>query len=576
MNLSKKLILLMGTQLLAGYTVVNNNIQWSYHGTPIAGQYFGSNGKPTITEFTTTIPNTLPSLPSDLVSKINFTLPEGKDIRQNPQGLMPDSDAKTNISFSQEAEVWVTFLTEGAGYANSVGYFSYDTANPPRNRADVQEKMIFANASMPSPLTTATNTGNTVYLGTFQAGQSLGFMIVANGWSSAGRRVNGAWAPGVKEYADPKAIFYTLRQLNPEASDARNLNTHTLMLKDLSDSSPTYQRLVIGFEDINREVGGDHDFNDVVLAIHVTPKTAITNLNTINQLVSNSDPDTDGDGVKDSLDEFPNDANKAFSRWYPSQNGWGTLAYEDKWPEKGDFDLNDLVMRYRTREIMNASRQVVSLDLEYRLDANGGIYSTGFGVHLPGVAANLVSSASLQINDAAAQALSPEGGQSEAVLLLYNDIRPFAPQTQIQYGCYFFNTENGCARRDGPTFKMKVDFTTPLAATLFTSPYNPFIFRTELRGQETHLPGKVPTEKANLYLFGQYDDRTVVGTSNTYMDANRLPWALDIPSEWEYPKEKTDIVLSHPNISAWASSSGKTNTDWYFNGLVSKLLYRAQ
>lgn len=574
MTRSKKLILLMGTQLLVGYTVVNNIIPWLYHGTPISGQYFNSSGRPTVTEFTTTIPNTLPSLPTDLVSKVNFTLPEGRDIRLNPQGLMPDSDDKTNIHFSQTAEVWVTFLTEGAGYLNSVGYFSYNTNNPPRTRAEVQERIILPNASMPSPLTAATSTGNTVYLGTFQPGQSLGFMIVANGWSSTGRSVNGVRVPGVKDYADPKAIFYTLRQLNPEVSDARNLNTHTLMLKDLSNSGPTYQRLVIGFEDINREVGGDNDFNDVVLAIHVTPKVAISNIDTLSTLVASSDPDTDGDTIKDSLDEFPNDASKAFSRWYPGQNSWGTLAYEDSWPQKGDFDLNDLVMRYRTQEVMNASRQIVELNAEYRLDANGGILSTGFGVHLPGVAANKISSASLQINQGSPQALTTESGQSEAVLLLYNDIRPYAVQTRS--GCGFFNTEIGCPRINGTTFQMKVNFTSPLASSLFISPYNPFIFRTDNRGQETHLPSKPPTAKANTALFGTQNDRTVIGTSNTYLDTNRLPWALDIPSDWEYPKEKTDIVLSHPKISAWASSGGSTNTDWYFSNLVSSLLYRGQ
>ncbi|MCB5197187.1 LruC domain-containing protein [Deefgea salmonis] len=574
MTRTRKLIILMGTQLLAGYTIVSNVIPWVYHGTPISGQYFNSSGKPTISEFTTAIPTALPSLPSDLVSKVNFTLPEGKDIRLNPQGLMPDSDDKTNIHFSQTAEVWVTFLSEGAGYLNSVGYFSYDTNNPPRTRAEVLERMILPNASMPSPLTAATSTGNTVYLGTFQAGQSLGFMIVANGWSSTGRNVNGVRVPGVKDYADPKAIFYTLRQLNPEAADARNLNTHTLMLKDLNNSGPSYQRLVIGFEDINREVGGDNDFNDVLLAIHVTPKVAISNLDTISTLVSNTDPDTDGDGVKDSLDEFPSDASKAFSHWYPSQNGWGTLAYEDSWPQKGDFDLNDLVMRYRTREIMNASRQVVGLEMEYRLDANGGILSTGFGIHLPGIAANKVSTASLQINQAAPQAITPEGGQTEAVMLLYNDIRPYAIQTRS--GCSFFNTENECPRLNGTTFQMKVDFSSPLAGSLFTSPYNPFIFRTDNRGQETHLPGKAPTAKANTSLFGTQNDRSVLGSTNTYIDANRLPWVLDIPNEWEYPKERTDIVLSHPKISAWASSGGSTNTDWYFNNLVSSQLYRGQ
>ena len=71
-------------------------------------------------------------MPADLKTKISYTLPEGRDIRLNAQGLVPDSDDKTNIRFAEDADVWVTFLSEGAGYRNSVGYFSYDPANPPK------------------------------------------------------------------------------------------------------------------------------------------------------------------------------------------------------------------------------------------------------------------------------------------------------------------------------------------------------------------------------------------------------------------------------------------------------------
>ena len=74
MKRSYQLALLVGTQLLAGYTIVNSTIQWPYYGTPISGQYFNTSGKPTISEFTTTIPNTLPALPSDLLNKVKYTL----------------------------------------------------------------------------------------------------------------------------------------------------------------------------------------------------------------------------------------------------------------------------------------------------------------------------------------------------------------------------------------------------------------------------------------------------------------------------------------------------------------------
>ncbi|MCG8575260.1 MAG: SMP-30/gluconolactonase/LRE family protein, partial [Flavobacteriales bacterium] len=41
------------------------------------------------------------------------------------------------------------------------------------------------------------------------------------------------------------------------------------------------------------------------------------------------DPDTDGDGITDSNDKFPDDADKAFEQFTPSKYGWGTVAFED-------------------------------------------------------------------------------------------------------------------------------------------------------------------------------------------------------------------------------------------------------
>ena len=364
---------LIAATLLCGYTINNNLIAWMYFGTPIGTHPYNlSTGGPTATEFTRSLPGGLPAMPSDLLSKVRYTVPEGRDIRLNSQGLIPDSDDKTNIRFSEDAEVWVTFVTEGAGYRNSVGFFTYDPANPPASPAAVNEQMLFVNASVPSPLDDLGTYQNTYRLGTFHAGQALGFMIAADGFSSTGRLYNGTRIAGVKDNACRTCIFYTLRNLNPEASSSQNLNVHTVMLKDLTNSSDGYQRLVIGFEDINREAGGDHDFNDVVLAIHVTPRRAIQNLNSLPTLVAATDLDTDRDGVKDALDEYPNDATRAFSRHYPGTDTWGTLAYEDQWPRRGDYDLNDVVVRYRTKEIMNAARQVVGLSIDYRVDARGG------------------------------------------------------------------------------------------------------------------------------------------------------------------------------------------------------------
>jgi len=556
--------------LLSGYTLNNGRIEWAYFGTPLATHpYNPSNGAPTMVEYTRSLPAGLPPLPADLKTKISYTLPEGRDIRLNAQGLVPDSDDKTNIRFAEDAEVWVTFVSEGAGYRNSVGYFTYDPASPPTSPAQVQEKIIFVNASMPSPLDSSGTYQNTVKVGRFAAGQALGFVIVSDGFSTTGRLYNGTRIGGVKDNASPKWIFYTLRGLNPEAAGPQNLNVHTIMLKDLSDASPGYQRVVIGFEDINRESGGDHDFNDVVLAVHVTPGRAIQNLNTLQSLVAATDLDSDGDGVKDALDEFPNDATRAFSRYYPGADSWGTLAYEDQWPMRGDYDMNDVVMRYRTREIMNAARQVVALHVDYQLQARGGLNDSGFGLHLPGVPVGAIKSATLSTGGATAQPLGVESGQTEATFIVTPSVHAQMP-ISTNASCPFANAKGGCATVAAVPYRLEANFTNPLASTLFSAPYNPFIFRSSRRGQEVHLPGKPATRRADAALFGTADDRTPASGSGstTYMDAQRRPWALDIPVAWNWPLEVTDLLKPYPRFKDWAQSSGVNARDWYINGTV--------
>jgi LruC domain-containing protein len=122
------------------------------------------------------------------------------------------------------------------------------------------------------------------------------------------------------------------------------------------------------------------------------------------------------------------------------------------------------------------------------------------------------------------------------------------------------------------SYRTVIDLVTPLASSRFVSPYDPFIFRANRRAYEVHLPGRQPTPLADATLFGQNDDRTVPGTTATYMDATRRPWALDVPVDWKYPEETRDIGWAYPKIKDWAQSSGATARDWYTTW-VSRHLY---
>ncbi len=577
---------------LTGYTVAPTNlIVWSYLGqtTAVLSPY-SANGVALHSGYSNAYPASLPvpSMPADFNARIALMLPEKVDIRSN-KNIVLSNDDQTNIKLTSPAEVWVTFLNEGAGFLNSVGFFTYDPNNPPTKPTDVtDEQIIIPNASIP-PLSAATTQGATVYLGNFAAGRAIGFFVVANGWSGTGRKLGAANVPGVKEAIDRNWIYYSVKGLNPEPATG-NLNQHTVLLNDqelTGTNGNKYQRLVLGFEDYLRTSGSDHDFNDVILAVHVSPSAAISNLGGLPQLVSSTtDPDTDGDGVKDSVDEFPNDANKAFSRWYPGSGSWGTLAYEDMWPSKGDYDFNDLVLRYRSREVLNANRLVSALEMDLRLDARGGVYHSGFALGLPGITAAQIKSATLQLPDGSSVPVTPLAGQTAAIFEIFADAYTDLPAgTGTSQCAVYYNTGSDCPMQANAAFKLKVDLLTA-TASFPAVPYDPFIFRTRetlvngayvqglSKGTEVHLPGRAPSARADAALFRSADDASVLGSSKTYVTATGLPWALDIPYEWDFPSELVEITKPYPGIATWATSGGSSNANWYVTPTDRTLTFR--
>ncbi len=256
--------------------------------------------------------------------------------------------------------------------------------------------------------------------------------------------------------------------------------------------------------------------------------------------------DTDGDGVPDALDDYPADPTKAYNN-YSSTLG-STVAFEDQWPNKGDFDMNDLVMTYRYNVVTNAQNVVVQVVGYYSLQASGTVNQSAFGVQFP-IPASSVSSV---------VGATLEPGQSNAVIILFNSVR--AQTTD-------WNTIPGITI-DAP-INYTVTFNVSNGPTLaaFGTDYNPFIFNMAgLSRREVHLPGKVPTDLADKTLFGTADDNTNVAAGTTYVTKTGLPFALDLPVPlFAYPVEGADISTVYLNFGNWAQSAGSSFNDWYSN-----------
>ena len=74
----------------------------------------------------------------------------------------------------------------------------------------------------------------------------------------------------------------------------------------------------------------------------------------------------------------------------------------------------------------------------------------------------------------------------------------------------------------------------------------------------------MPTSKASSFFFGTGDDKTN-GSTNFYKNYSEFPWALDIPTTFQYPYENKRIDNTYLMYSKWATSQGSSYTDWYQN-----------
>ncbi len=485
------------------------------------------------------------NITQDLLDLVANSVPEGAPVpTHNPQYIADSISADTRLKDS--AEVWVTFVHEGAGYRNVLGYYTYDLSDPPSTADDIDSLyIIFPNVSFYNG-GGGLYSGDKVYLGSFSANTGIGWFLVPNGWSPSSQALS---YPGTGD------IKFSNKDFNTFTSTANQ--SHMVLLKD-----DARQLLLLGFEDINRP-SGDKDFNDAVFYITASPYSAIET-DGLEETQTAAGPDDDNDQVINVNDDYPNDPDKAFDLYFPGENTFGTISYEDLWPYRGDYDFNDLVVDYQYQAITNVANQVVELKGTFILKAVGaGMYS-GFGFSLdvdPSVVSSATGSQYFEsiINNAAN---GLEVGQSKATMIVFDN----GHKLMEQQAGRFINTETASPYITPDTIEVSLVFTTPQDLnSLGSAPFNPFIFTQRGRGYEVHLPDLPPTDLADASLFQTGNDATDPLEDRYYKDPLNLPWAIHVPSPFNYPVEKTAIISAHLKFGSWAQNRGTVFTDWYDN-----------
>ena len=265
------------------------------------------------------------------------------------------------------------------------------------------------------------------------------------------------------------------------------------------------------------------------------------------------------------------DANTTIRR-FPSGGGYVTLAYEDNWPETADYDMNDLVLRYRVTEVLKDG-EVAKVTINGHLAAVGAGYHSGFAVRLESIAASNINTSKTRLfyNNEQQSSDPQESGMIEASFILIDDAKEVA-----SFECLYYRTKNACREEVGLEFDLHFSLISSIETTSMPAmPYDPFLFAAighyhgdsfaypPGRSYEVHLADQPPTEKFNTDFYQLAEDTSDPSSDRYFKTSNNMPWALLIYDEWQWPRERVDLVTAYPNFAGYTTSGGASNVDWY-------------
>lgn len=265
------------------------------------------------------------------------------------------------------------------------------------------------------------------------------------------------------------------------------------------------------------------------------------------------------------------------STHYPSENDWVTIAYEDNWPDIGDYDLNDLVMYYRTTTYdVSEDSTAVGVRIQGQITAMGASQHNGLAVNLPGILSSQINESSIRylINDELQSTSPVESNRDEAILILTDDVRDYV---SVPNGCKFYRTEDNCDAAIEFTFDLSLSFNSPVAEANMPSSqvFDPFLFASDNywrgthfnsypgRSMEIHLKNYAATSAFDAAYYGLGDDNSAAGSELYFLTETGMPWAIEVGTSWKHPNEYIDIQNAYPDFTNFVTSGGTSNTDWY-------------
>lgn len=448
--------------------------------------------------------------PAEILYSVHktYTSAGGKIPERHPEFL--SETTLSDIVISKPTKIKLVFINSGANFYNVVGYYTYPKGQQPQ--PDKITKVIaFPNihgtdktgtSIFPLDQVQMKYWNGTSFQNEFPADVVIGFFLQSNGFNVKDGSIGQA---GDRDY---NSIKYSSRNLNPDGKQ------RTVPLID----KESRQIIAIGFEDKE-----DFNYTDATFYLDIEQKDAAGQ--GIPAL-----PPAEGPTVDDNSTTY-----------------FGTLTYEDMWPQEGDYDMNDVMIDYSCTVYKTiGTNKVTKIVDRFTPRHNGAVYVNGFGYQFHKVGNEKIRSISIEgpVQSAFAGVNHLEAGQEHPTIILCDDIKsakekPFTVTTQLNEADY----------------------------KLLTPPYNPFIIvkTNEGRGKEVHLVNYPPTDKADPSFLGQNSDASQPGQELYYISKINMPFAIHLPNvkDFPIPEESVRIDETYPDFTKWVESKGKLYKDWY-------------
>lgn len=429
----------------------------------------------------------------------------------------------SDISIDEDAEIAVTFLGQNSCWNSSMGYYYYKEGEAPANLDEANVIMLFPNTQDGYWVNNRDGAQRTAGIDRLTAVQLMYFPHIANGSYEDGTNVfpagykiglviaNNAWNNRINGFKNDKGYRAATSKGLSVQNDGTPFDTPRTAAYRYKDF------IMVSFEDhIN-----DQNFSDIVVALKSNPVEAI-----------NVDPDVDPDNNQTTTEVLK-----------------GVYAFEDLWPSKGDYDMNDVIVRYNYEKTFDKDNNIYAESFILKTFQNFAGKSNGLAFQVIGAGNASTTTYSVRKQG--------ETAFSEANFTYEKDDN------------VYILTEN-VKENMGTEYKVTLKYDSPIGAS---AEVRPFIFRNNADGKrwEVHIPKEQPTSKMDMSFFQVSDDASKPEQNIYYVREGNYPFAFflsganetDISKLLDKQNEYKRIDQVYAGYSGWVTSNGKENRDWY-------------